>query len=429
VRLRQSLKTSDGLALVVGIMIGSGIFRTPGLVAQMLGRPWLTFVAWALGGAVAFLGALVFAELATRFPQAGGKYVYARETWGRRAGFVFGWLEALGIYAVAIAAIAVVGGEYVARLFALPDEWARVLGAGFVVLFTALNLVGVAAGRFVQNVTTAAKVGTLLIVVALAFRSGTGAGWTGSLPNAPSGGAAFAALAIAFQGVIWTYYGYIDGAKVAEEVKDPDRSLPRIFLIGTLGVMTVYLLLNAAFLHALPFEKVAASKLVAGDVALKLFGPQGDAVITALALLVVLAGLNGNIFVVPRVIFGLSRDGLGPRVFTKVNAGGTPWTAMLLVGAVSAAIAVSGTFEQLFSLAITLVLVTDGAMVVALFRLRARGPSPFTVPLSPWLPAAFLIVYAVLFVTAAAKQPGTTAIALGVLAASYVLARVSVGPE
>jgi amino acid transporter len=303
------------------------------------------------------------------------------------------------------------------------------LGAGFVLLFTALNLMGVAAGRFVQNVTTAAKVGTLLVVVALAFRSGTGAGWTGALPNAPTGGAAFAALAIAFQAVIWTYYGYVDAAKVAEEVRQPDRALPRIFLFGTLSVMAIYLLLNGAFLHALPFEKVASSKLVAGDVALTLFGRQGDAVITALALLVVLAGLNGNVFVVPRVIFGLSRDGLGPRVFTKVNAGGTPWTAMLLVGFVGAALAISGTFEQLFSLAITLVLVTDGAMVVALFRLRARGRSAFTVPLSPWLPLAFLAVYAILFAIAAVKQPVTTAIGLGVLAAVYVLARISVGPE
>src|SRR5262249_42047466 len=124
-------------------MVGSGIFRTPGLVAGMLGRPWLTFVAWALGGGVGLLGALVFGELASRFPQAGGKCVFAREAWGRRAAFVFGWVEAIAIYCVAIAAIAVVGGEYFARLFALPDSWARGLGAAFVVGFTGLNLLGV----------------------------------------------------------------------------------------------------------------------------------------------------------------------------------------------------------------------------------------------------------------------------------------------
>ena len=137
--------------MVVGIMVGSGIFRTPGLVAGQLGRPGLTFVAWALGGLVGLLGALVFAELSTRHPSAGGKYVYAREAFGRRAAFVIGWTEAIGIYCAAIAAIAVVSGEYLARLVAWPAGRAALLGALLVALFTGLNLVGVEAGRWTQG--------------------------------------------------------------------------------------------------------------------------------------------------------------------------------------------------------------------------------------------------------------------------------------
>src|SRR5438046_1354759 len=146
--LKRSLRLVDGLAMVVGIMVGSGIFRTPGLVAAQLGRPWLTFVAWIAGGALALVGALCFAELATRHPAAGGKYVYVREAFGPRAGFVVGWGEALATYPVAIAAIAVVAGEYVERLAGLAPGSARRAGVGLAALFMGAELAGVASGRW-----------------------------------------------------------------------------------------------------------------------------------------------------------------------------------------------------------------------------------------------------------------------------------------
>jgi APA family basic amino acid/polyamine antiporter len=420
--LKRSLRLFDGLAMVVGIMVGSGIFRTPGLVAQLLGRPWLTFVAWVLGGALAFLGALIFAELATRHPQAGGKYVYAREAFGPRAGFVVGWVEGLAIYTAAIAAFGVVTGEFVGKLAGWPDQVTRWIGVGAVALFTGINLVGVASGRWVQNVVTAAKVLALGGVVVIAFAAGNGAGWSGSLPSAPTGLALFGALAVAFQSVIWTYYGYPDAAKIAEEVVAPERTLPRVFLLGIAVATALYLLLNAAFLHVLPFDQIAASSLVAGDVATAIFGAKGGTVIAALALLVVLASLNGNVFVTPRVIFGLARDGLGPRVLARVNAGGTPWAAMLLVGVVSAALAATGKFARLLSLAVVLILVIDGLAVAALFRLRARQPAaPFRVPFYPLVPALFIAVYAALFVGAALAQPGLTLTAVLVLAGTWAL--------
>src|SRR5207253_1348592 len=185
--LKRSLRLVDGLAMVVGIMVGSGIFRTPGLVAAQLGRPWLTFVAWIAGGALALLGALCCAELATRHPAAGGKYVYVREAFGPRAGFVVGWVEGLAIYPAAIAGIAVVAGEYTGRLAGLDAGHTRWVGAGLAALFTAINLAGVASGRWVQNLVTGAKVLALTGVVVLAFAFGSGAGWPSTLPTAPAG--------------------------------------------------------------------------------------------------------------------------------------------------------------------------------------------------------------------------------------------------
>jgi len=415
--LKRSLRLFDGLAMVVGIVVGAGIFRTPGLIAARLGRPWLTFVAWVLGGALAFLGALIFAELATRLPKAGGKYVYAREAFGPRAAFVIGVVEGLVLYPAAIAAISVAAGEFFERL----TGW-RVGGPVFVILFTAINLTGVATGRWVQNVVTSAKVLALGGVVVIAFAAGHGAGWHGALPDAPQGFAVWGALAVASQAVIWTYYGYVDAAKIAEEVVDPERTLPRVFLFGIAVVTGLYLLLNAAFLHVLPFEQVAASKLVAGDVAAAIFGTNGNVVITLLAILIVLASLNGNVFVTPRVVFGLARDGLAPAVLARVNAGGTPGPAMVLVGLIAVGLAATGKFETLLSLAILIVLVIDGISVAALYRLRKRQPeAPFRVPFYPYLPALFIAVYAVLFAGSAWEQPRVALVTGAVLAGTWAL--------
>src|SRR2546427_795391 len=181
---------------------------------------------------IALLGALCFSELATRHPRAGGKYVYAREAFGRRAAFVVGWIESVGVNGAAIAAIGVAAAEFLARLLAWPASRTPALGAALVALFTAINVVGVASGRWVQNVVTTAKVLALGGVVVIAFALGTGAGWHAALPGAPHGWSLVAAVAVASQPVMWTYYGYPDLAKIAEEVVDPSRTLPRIFVGG-----------------------------------------------------------------------------------------------------------------------------------------------------------------------------------------------------
>src|SRR2546421_710839 len=313
--LKRSLRLTDGLAMVVGMTVGAGIFRTPGIVAARLGRPGLTFVVWVLGAGLAFLGALCFAELTTRQPRAAAK------------------LLALG------------GG------------------------------------------------------VVIAFARGTGAGWHGALPGAPVGLGVWVAIALAAHPVIWTYYGSPDLAKIAGEVVDPSRTLPRILLGGLAATAVLYLALNATFLQVLPLERIAASNLVAADVMDTLVGAQGGALVAGLALLVVLASLNGNVFVTPRVLFGLARDGLAPGALARVNAGGTPWVAMLAIGVFAIALAATGTFELLLGLAIVQVLVIDAWAVIGLFRLRARdGEAPFSVPGYPWVPLLFVAVYAALLV-------------------------------
>jgi amino acid transporter len=420
--LKRSLGLVDGLAMVIGITVGSGIFRTPGLVAARLGRPWLTFVAWVLGAGLALLGALCFAELTTRRPRAGGKYVYVREAFGPRAGFVVGSIESVAVNGAAIAAIGVAAGEFLVRLAGWAPGRAPALGAAFVAVFTAINLIGVASGRWVQNVVTGAKLLALGGVIVIAFALGTGAGWHGALARAPEGWAVWAALAAASPAVLWTYYGYPDLAKIAEEVVDPSRTLPRLFLGGLAITAALYLLLNAAFLQVLPLERIAGSTLVAADVATALVGAKGGVVVAALALLVVLASLNGNIFVTPRVLFGMARDRLAPDRLARVNEGGTPWVAMLVVGVVAVALAASGTFEKLIGVTIVWILVIDGWAILALFRLRRATPAaPFAVPFYPGVPLAFLGTYGAVFVGTAVAAPRLVLVALAVLVGAYAL--------
>ena len=408
--------------MVVGIMVGSGIFRTPGVVAARLGRPGLTLVTWLAGGAIAFAGSLIFAELATRYPRAGGKYVYARDAFGPRVGFVVGWVEGIAIYTAAIAAIGVVCGEYLGRLVGAPGHATSLLGMTLVAAFTLVNLTGVSSGRWVQNVSTAAKLLALLAVIVAALTRGDGSGWHSGLASAPHGAALGAALAVAFQSVIWTYYGYLDAGKIAEEVVDPSRSLPRIYLAGVAAAAVLYLLLNVAYIQVLPFDRIASSNLVAADVMAALFGGRAGTLFAGVALLVVLASLNGNIFVTPRVIFGLAREGLAPGVLARVNRGGTPWVAMAFVGVAAMALAATGTFDSLLALAITLILVVDSIAVAALLVLRRRTPAaPFRTPLYPALPLAFVGVYGALFVGTVMAQPGVVLISVAVLGAAYGL--------
>ncbi|HMA41889.1 MAG TPA: amino acid permease [Gemmatimonadales bacterium] len=412
--------------MVIGIMVGSGIFRTPGLVAGQLGGPGLTLVAWVVGGAVAFAGSLIFAELATRYPRAGGKYVYARDAFGPRVGFVVGWVEGIAIYTAAIAAIGVVCGEYLGRLVGAPERATSLLGVTLVGLFTLINLTGVSSGRWVQNISTAAKLLALLAVIAAALARGDGAGWRTGVPGAPHG----AALAVAFQAVIWTYYGYLDAGKIAEEVVEPSRSLPRIYLGAIAAVTTLYLLLNVAYLQVLPFDRIASSNLVAADVMAVLFGSGAGVLFAGVALLVVLASLNGNIFVTPRVIFGLAREGLAPGVLARVNRGGTPWVAMAFVGVTAMALALGGTFNSLLALSITLILVVDSIAVLALLVLRRRTPdAPFRTPVYPALPLAFVGVYGALFVGTVVAQPKVVLVSGGVLGGAYLLSRMFVRIE
>ena len=252
--MKRVLRVRDGLSITVGIIIGAGILRTPGLIAEYLGNGWLILAVWVLGGIVAGLSTLVLAEMAAALPEAGGKYVYAREAFGPVAGFVAGWSELLVSRAFSGAIKAVAIAEYLIILTGSGSV--RILATGVVVGYVILHMGGLKVGTTFQNVTTAIKVVVLAAIALAGIAAGDGSG----LVAAPTvAHASLLGFALAYQSVAFAYYGWEDAAKMAEEVRDPGRSLPRILIGGAAAVAVLYLLVNTAYLAALTPEEMAGS--------------------------------------------------------------------------------------------------------------------------------------------------------------------------
>lgn len=422
--LLQILGVVSGVAIAVGGTIGSGIFRTPGIVAAELGDVALILGLWIFGSLIFLCGALSYAELGSRYPESGGLFNFIRRAYGRGAGFAYGWLFAAVIGPATAAALGVAFGEYAVRLAGAPETLVAPLAAGAILLFAATNLIGLRWGAGVQNLLTAAKVLGLggLVVVAFLHAPAEGAGAPYPEAHRASVGL-LVALALAFQSVIWAFDGFSDPLKVGEEIRDPQRNLPRSLVGGVLVIGVVYLLVNAAFLWALPLSALARSNLPAGEAAVRLFGPAGDGVIAGLAVVSILGTLNESLLVNPRIAFAMAREGLMFGVFRRVNAGGTPTVAVVWNAGLGFLLALGGTFEQLlaivaFALALGEVAATGSLF---LFRRRHRGESaPFRVPGYPVVPALFFLVNLGVAASLLFLRTSQAAIGLGVVALAAV---------
>lgn len=395
----------DGLAVTVGIVIGAGILRTPGLIAEYLGDPWAILGVWLLGGFVAGLSTLLLAEMAAALPQAGGKYVYAREAFGPVAGFVAGWSELLVTRAFSGAAKAVVIAEYVILLTGQGSV--RILAGVVILFFAVLHLAGLRAGTRFQNWTTAVKVLILFAIGAAGVWAGGARGFAPEATFDPEYGALLG-FALAYQAVAFSYYGWEDAAKMAEETRDPGRALPRILVGGAVAVAVIYFLINIAFLNALTPGEMAGAELVAADAVRGVFGDAAGTFITLVGILILLSSLNVNFLGMPRVAFGLSRDDLAPEAFTRVSPGGTPAPALYFITAVILGLAVTGAFEFLIRFMMLVAISVDLMVLLGFFALRMKRPElgrPLRVPFYPWLPALAILLYVGILAVIVGTQP------------------------
>lgn len=403
--LLRVMRVRDGLAVTVGIVIGAGILRTPGLIAEYLGDPWLILGVWVLGGVVAGLSTYLLAEMAAALPRAGGKYVYAREAFGPVAGFVAGWSELLVTRAFSGAAKAVVIAEYV---ILLAGRGSVEVIAGTVILFFALlHLGGLRVGTLFQNVTTGLKVAILLAIAAAGIWAGGLRGFGEEAAFDPTYGALLG-FALAYQSVAFSYYGWEDAAKMAEETRDPGRALPKILVGGAAAVAVLYLLINLAFLSVLTPGEMAGSELVAADVIQVVFGDVAGVLVTLVGILILLSSLNVNFLGMPRVAYGLARDVLAPGAFTRVSRRGTPAPALYFITAVILALALTGAFEFLIRFMMLVAISVDLMVLLGFFRLRAARPDlvrPLRVPFHPWLPGVAIVLYVGVLAVIVGTQP------------------------
>src|SRR3712207_2161779 len=350
-RLLRVLGVVFGLAVTVGITIGMGILRTPGEVAAQLPSAWLFMGAWALGGVYALCGALSVAELGTMIPRSGGFYVFARRALGEYPGFVVGWSDWLSTCGT-ISAVALVMGEYAGLLvpaLAGREIW---VASGVTVAFALLQWRGVRWGSRSQELTSLLKTLAFAALIAACFAYGGRAAVVKSEAAviSASGLALLTARGVRAPGIIYTYDGWYSTVYFGEEVRDTARSVPRAMVGSVVLVVVVYLLFNSALLYVLPVEQLAGQKLAAGAAAEAVFGPRGLTVIAVVAIVSLLASVNGNTLTAPRVVYAMSRDRLFWRAASRVNKGGTPTVSLALsTAAALLLVAFSGTFAKLLA--------------------------------------------------------------------------------
>ncbi|HKG94921.1 MAG TPA: amino acid permease [Gemmatimonadaceae bacterium] len=387
-------------AIVIGSIIGSGIFRSPAGVANRLPGPGAMLSVWVIGGVFSLCGVLTLAEVASALPRTGGLYVFLREGWGRLSAFLFGWSELVIIRAAALGAIATTFAEYFLRVLGYDpavapyDQYAHYVAAVSIALTAAINIAGVRWGAAIQVVTTVAKYGGLLLIIALALFIGlprTGGHFT---PLWPEGGFAIAPFGLALVSCLWAYDGWADLSFMSGEVKDPGRNLPRALIVGTLAVMFIYVLANVAYLAVLSVEEVRRSPLVAADVAQRLLGLPGVRFVATTVMLSTFGALSGALLTTPRIFFAMADDGLLFRRVASVHPRfQTPWVAISLAAVLGIAFVLVRTFEQLADTFVTAILPFYALGVASIFTLRGRaGYQPaFRAPGYPVVPALFIL--------------------------------------
>ena len=384
---------------------------------------WLFIGVWVLGGLYALVGALSIAELGTAIPRSGGQYVFARRALGEYAGFIVGWSDWLSTCGTT-AAVAIVIGEYTGEL--IPGLAGRTLtiASATAVGFAVLQWRGVTWGSRVQNLTSTLKALAFAGLIAACFALGGGDAASGSTPSpaVPTGLGLLFALVLALQAVIYTYDGWTGVIYFSEEVRRPERDIPRSMFGGVLAIIVIYLLVNLALLYVLPLSRIAGEKLAVGAAAEVIFGAQGDTVIRALTIVSMLSGINAYHLMATRVMLAMSRDRLFSVRAAKVNAGGTPTVALFVSTLASLLFILSGTFEKVIAVLAFFFVANYTISFISVFVLRWREPDlprPYRAWGYPWTTALALLGSLAFLIGAAASDTQNSLKALLLLAVSY----------
>jgi APA family basic amino acid/polyamine antiporter len=430
--LKRALTLYPTTAIVIGSVVGSGIFVVPVSMAQVLGNAPLMLLVWVVTGIITLIGAMTQCELAAQMPRTGGLYEYFREIYGEKISFLYGWANFMIAGSGAIAAIAIIFAKYFGEFITLPhlgEAWEKIpwhlplLGdifpyaniggkavAGFIiVLLTYINIRGIKLGALLQSISTTSKVIALLLVTGVAFLAGTHIGsfanWTGvtDVGASLSGWTLIGAIGTAITGAFWAYDGWGNVAYIGGEVKEPAKTLPRAIILGTLIFISLYVIINLAYLYILPIGKLASvpDDRLASEMVTAVIGGTGGALVAGLIMLSTFDTTNSSVLTNARVYYAMAKD----RVFSA-GAGNvhptfqTPYIALAIQGIWSLILLFSGSFGLILDMYVFVNWVLYVLMALGVFILRKREPHrdrPFKVPGYPIIPAIF-VLFATLYV-------------------------------
>jgi APA family basic amino acid/polyamine antiporter len=420
-RLPRHLGLWSSVAVLIGITIGSGIFRVPATVAERLQYPGPVFLAWILGGLIALFGALTLAELAGALPRSGGVFAYILEAFGPLPAFLFGWSELAVIRASALGAIATIFAEYLGYFIPLGAMQVRWVAAAAIIVVGLVNYVGVSRAAMLMNLVTALKYGALAALVLLAFAAGEGS--TSHFSPVWGPGFDLSLIATALIAIMWTYDGWADLSFVGGEVKNPGRTLPMALILGTLGILLIYLLLNIAYVYLVPLPDMAQSPLIAATAAerIPLLGRAAGAVVSAVVMVSCFGAVHGSMLSGPRIFFAMADRGLFFRSIARVSPRfHSPSAAIWLATGLGVIYVLLNDFQQLadkFILGIWPFYALAVGAVFVLRRTRPDLPRPYRTWGYPVVPLLFLLASVGMVINALWTDPANTGITFGIILA------------
>ncbi len=396
--LRRVLGLFSIIGIVVGAMIGSGIFINPANIAKTVGTSKLMLAVWIVGGILSFFGALAIAELAAIYSQAGGIYIYLREAYGPVLAFLFGWTLFLVVEAGTVATLVVgFSTKYLPYFVDISALQAKVVAVSLIAILAAVNVLGVRKGAFLMNFLTSIKFIGLIGVCAVVFifAKGSTANFLSSESAAPVTGGVLGSFGIALVSALWAYKGWETSTYCAGEIKDPQKKLPLGLFIGSLSVIFLYILANLAYLYVFPASRMAGSSRIAADVMQTAVGPVGASAVAIIILLSMTGTANGHLLTAPRVFYAMAKDGLFFKSIAKVHPKyRTPYVSIIVLATWAAVLSLSGTFEQLYSYVIFGFWIFMGltvAGVIVLRRKRPDLPRPYKTWGYPVTPILFIL--------------------------------------
>jgi len=410
--------------VVIGGIVGAGIFVTPYIVAQRLDTPLLVLGAWVAGGAIALAGAFSYAELGALYPKAGGQYVYLRDGLHPLAGFLYGWALLLVIESGAIAAVAITFAIYALHLVHGPEGARIPLAIASIAVLSVVNYLGVKPGSRVLNVLVVLKVAALAVLVSAAFFAGGHAAWLSETRvPAAAPGATVIAFGAALVPILFTYGGWQCVNYVGEEIRDPTRNLPIALIAGTVAVVAIYLTVNVVFLRAMGLPGLAATETPAADAARRMFGAWGDVFMSSAIAISTFGFLDLSILAPTRVYYAMAADRLFvPALATLHPRYATPSLAIVVQSTWSCLLALTGSYQQLANYVVFADWIFFGLTVLTVLTFRrrvplgSRPPDAFRAPGYPIVQIAFVLTAAAVVASTIGAAPGAAARGAALLA-------------